>query len=44
MSTFDTPHPITAIVEIVAGTVRLVASERDDTLTRHGTTGAPRSG
>lgn len=32
MPTFDTPQPITATVEIVAGAVRLVASDRDDTV------------
>jgi hypothetical protein len=32
MPTFDTPEPITAIVEISAGSVRLVASDRDDTV------------
>jgi hypothetical protein len=31
MSTFDTPQPITATVEIAAGSVRLVATDRDDT-------------
>jgi hypothetical protein len=30
--TFDTPQPITATVEIVAGTIQLVASERTDTV------------
>jgi DUF4097 and DUF4098 domain-containing protein YvlB len=32
MSTFDTPKPITAVVEVVAGTVRLTATDRDDTI------------
>ena len=32
MPVFDTPEPITAMVEISAGTVRLVASDRDDTV------------
>ena len=32
MPTFDTPQPITATVEISAGSVRIVASERDDTV------------
>ena len=32
MPNFDTPQPITATVEISAGTVRLVASDRDDTV------------
>jgi hypothetical protein len=32
MPTFDTPQPITATVEISAGSVRLVASDRDDTV------------
>ena len=32
MPTFDTPQPITASVEISAGAVRLVATERDDTV------------
>jgi len=32
MPTFDTPQPITATVEISAGAVRLVASERADTV------------
>jgi hypothetical protein len=32
MSNFDTPQPITAVVEIAAGSVRLVASDRDDTV------------
>jgi hypothetical protein len=31
MSTFDTPQPITATVEIPAGSVRIVASQRGDT-------------
>jgi DUF4097 and DUF4098 domain-containing protein YvlB len=31
MSTFPTPDPITATLEVVAGTVRLIASDRDDT-------------
>jgi hypothetical protein len=30
MPNFDTPQPITAVVEIAAGSIRLVASERDD--------------
>lgn len=32
MPTFDSPQPITATVEISAGAVRLVASDRDDTV------------
>jgi len=32
MPVFETPQPITATVEISAGTVRLVASDRDDTV------------
>ena len=32
MPTFQTPEPITAVVEVVAGSVRLVASDRDDTV------------
>jgi hypothetical protein len=32
MPTFQTPQPITAHVEIAAGSVRLVASDRDDTV------------
>lgn len=32
MPTFDTPQPITATVEISTGAVRLVASDRDDTV------------
>jgi hypothetical protein len=32
MPAFDTPQPITATVEISAGAVRLVASDRDDTV------------
>jgi len=32
MSTFQTPKPITAVVEVVAGTVRLTATDRDDTV------------
>ncbi|MGY1830127.1 DUF4097 family beta strand repeat-containing protein [Geodermatophilus sp. SYSU D01180] len=32
MPTFDTPHPISARVEIAAGTVRVRASERPDTV------------
>ena len=32
MPTFDTPQPITATVEIAAGSVRLVASDRADTV------------
>jgi hypothetical protein len=32
MPTFETPQPITANVEIVAGAVRLVASDRGDTV------------
>ena len=32
MPNFDTPQPITAVVEIAAGSVRLVASDRDDTV------------
>jgi DUF4097 and DUF4098 domain-containing protein YvlB len=32
MPKFDTPQPITATVEINAGSVRLVASDRDDTV------------
>ena len=30
MPTFAAPHPITAVVEIAAGSVRLVATDRDD--------------
>ncbi len=32
MPTFDTPQPITATVEIAAGAVRLVATDRTDTV------------
>jgi DUF4097 and DUF4098 domain-containing protein YvlB len=32
MPTFDSPEPITATVEIVAGDVRISAAERDDTV------------
>jgi Putative adhesin len=32
MSTFDTPQPITATVEIAAGSVRLIAGDRGDTV------------
>ncbi|MCV7286237.1 DUF4097 family beta strand repeat protein [Mycolicibacterium wolinskyi] len=32
MTTYQTPQPITAVVEVVAGAVRLVASDRDDTV------------
>ena len=32
MSTFQTPQPITATVEIAAGAVRLTATDRDDTV------------
>jgi len=32
MSTFQTPQPITAVVQIVAGTVRITATDRDDTV------------
>jgi len=32
MPTFDTPEPITATVEIAAGAVRLVATDRTDTV------------
>ena len=32
MPNFDTPQPITAVVEIAAGSIRLVASDRDDTV------------
>jgi Putative adhesin len=32
MPTFDTPQPITATVEIAAGSVRLVATDRTDTV------------
>lgn len=32
MPTFDTPQPVTATVEISAGSVRFVASDRDDTV------------
>jgi DUF4097 and DUF4098 domain-containing protein YvlB len=32
MPNFDTPQPITATVEISAGSMRLVASDRDDTV------------
>ena len=31
MPTFPTPEPITATIEVVAGTVRLIATDRDDT-------------
>lgn len=31
MPTFPTPDPITAILEVVAGSVRLIATDRDDT-------------
>jgi len=31
MPTFDTPEPISAVVELVAGDVRITASDRDDT-------------
>jgi Putative adhesin len=32
MPTYDTPRPITAVVEIAAGAVRLTATDRDDTV------------
>ena len=32
MPNFHTPQPITAVVEIAAGSIRLVASDRDDTV------------
>ena len=32
MPTFQTPEPITASIEIVSGTIRLVASDRSDTV------------
>ena len=32
MPTFDAPHPITANVEIAAGSIRLVATDRGDTV------------
>jgi DUF4097 and DUF4098 domain-containing protein YvlB len=32
MPTFQTPEPVTAVVEVVAGSVRLVATDRDDTV------------
>ena len=32
MPNFATPQPITAVVEIAAGSIRLVASDRDDTV------------
>jgi len=32
MPNFDSPQPITAVVEIAAGSIRLAASERDDTV------------
>jgi DUF4097 and DUF4098 domain-containing protein YvlB len=32
MPTFNTPEPITAVVEVVAGTVCLAATDRDDTV------------
>ncbi|MGV9797185.1 DUF4097 family beta strand repeat-containing protein [Mycobacterium sp. NPDC003449] len=32
MTTFQTPEPISAVIEVVAGAVRLIASERDDTV------------
>jgi Putative adhesin len=32
MPTFQTPQPILAVIEVVAGSVRLVASDRDDTV------------
>ncbi|MDH6197391.1 hypothetical protein M2272_004044 [Mycobacterium frederiksbergense] len=32
MSTFNTPEPISVTVEVVAGTVHLTASDRDDTV------------
>jgi DUF4097 and DUF4098 domain-containing protein YvlB len=31
MPTFPTPEPITATIEVVAGSVRLIATDRDDT-------------
>ncbi|MGH3675221.1 MAG: DUF4097 family beta strand repeat-containing protein [Mycobacterium sp.] len=32
MPTFPTPDPITAVIEVVAGSVHLVATDRDDTV------------
>ncbi len=32
MPNFVTPQPITAVVEIAAGSIRFVASDRDDTV------------
>src|ERR1700676_780482 len=32
MPTFQTPGPVTAVVEVVAASVRLVATDRDDTV------------
>ena len=32
MPNFETPQPITAVIEIAAGSIRLVASDRDDTV------------
>jgi len=32
MTTFDTPQPISAVVEIAYGSVRLVATDRSDTV------------
>ncbi len=32
MTTFHTPEPITAVVQVVAGAVRLTATDRDDTV------------
>ena len=31
MPTFDTPEPISAVVDLVVGDVRITASDRDDT-------------
>jgi DUF4097 and DUF4098 domain-containing protein YvlB len=32
MPTFEAPHPITAIMEVAAGSIRLAATDRDDTV------------
>jgi hypothetical protein len=32
MPTFPTPEPITAVIEVVSGSVNVVASDRDDTV------------
>jgi DUF4097 and DUF4098 domain-containing protein YvlB len=32
MPTFQTPEPITVVIEVVAGTVRITATDRDDTV------------